>query len=178
MENEKQPAVYILANRCRGTLYVGVTSSLWSRVWDHKNGTTPGFTSRYGCKTLVWYEHHHFMDAAIKREKQLKAWQRDWKIKLIEFIIRNGVTFMTTLIPSPHSFRCQLPLMSSCQRRLASSFLDTFRSPLSWTPASAGVTEIKIFTPPAPVARLWASASNPSAPRPAHPAGRGCGHLR
>jgi putative endonuclease len=81
---EKQPAVYILASRYRGTLYVGVTSALWSRVCDHKNGTTKGFTSRYGAYLLVWYEHRHTMEAAIRREKQLKAWKRAWKIELIE----------------------------------------------------------------------------------------------
>ncbi len=81
---ERQPAVYILASRYRGTLYVGVTSALWSRVWDHKNGTTPGFTSKYGVRVLVWYEHRHTMASAIRREKQLKAWKRDWKIQLVE----------------------------------------------------------------------------------------------
>jgi len=84
MFREKHPATYIMANRYRGTLYIGVTSDLWTRVWDHKNGTTPGFTSRYGVKTLVWYAHHPTMEAAIAREKQLKLWKRDWKIKLIE----------------------------------------------------------------------------------------------
>jgi putative endonuclease len=84
MPAEKQPAVYIMANRHRGTLYIGVTSNLWSRVCDHKNGTTKGFTSKYGCKTLVWYEHHLSMDAAITRETQIKAWQRAWKIRLVE----------------------------------------------------------------------------------------------
>jgi len=84
MSSEKQPAVYIMANRYRGTLYVGVTSALWSRVCDHKNGTTPGFTTKYAVKTLVWYEHRHTMDAAIRREKQIKDWQRAWKIRLIE----------------------------------------------------------------------------------------------
>jgi putative endonuclease len=54
MTIEKHPAVYIMANRYRGTIYVGVTSALWSRVCDHKNGTTPGFTTQYGVKTLVW----------------------------------------------------------------------------------------------------------------------------
>lgn len=84
MEGEKQPAVYMMANRYRGTIYIGVTSSLWSRVWDHKNGTTPGFTSRYKASRLVWYEHRNTMEAAIRREKQMKEWQRDWKIRLIE----------------------------------------------------------------------------------------------
>lgn len=84
MRDEKLPAVYIMASRRRGTIYVGVTSNLWQRVWDHKNGTTPGFTSKYGCKSLVWYWHHVSMERAIRREKQLKAWQRGWKIRLIE----------------------------------------------------------------------------------------------
>ncbi len=84
MTFEKHPAVYILANRYRGTLYVGVTSSLWSRVCDHKNGTTPGFTSKFNIGMLVWYEHRLSMESAIRREKQIKAWKRDWKIELIE----------------------------------------------------------------------------------------------
>ena len=81
---EKCPAVYIMANRYRGTIYVGVTSELWPRVANHKNGLTPGFTTRYGVKLLVWYEHRLSMETAIRREKQLKAWKRDWKIQLIE----------------------------------------------------------------------------------------------
>jgi putative endonuclease len=84
MTTEKHPAVYIMANRYRGTLYVGVTSALWSRVCDHKNGSTPGFTTQYGVKTLVWYEHRQTMEAAIRREKQVKEWQRAWKLRLIE----------------------------------------------------------------------------------------------
>jgi putative endonuclease len=81
---ERQPAVYILSSRYRGTLYIGVTSALWSRICDHKNGATPGFTSRYSAHLLVWYEHRQTMEAAIRREKQLKAWKRTWKIRLIE----------------------------------------------------------------------------------------------
>ena len=81
---EKQPAVYIGASRYRGTLYLGVTSALWQRIWDHKNERTPGFTSRYGVNRLVWYEHRHTMESAIKREKQLKAWRREWKIEQVE----------------------------------------------------------------------------------------------
>ena len=65
MNSEKQPAVYILASRYRGTLYIGVTSALWSRICDHKNAATPGFTSRYGAHLLVWYEHRQTMEAAI-----------------------------------------------------------------------------------------------------------------
>ena len=84
MRVERQPAVYILASRYRGTLYVGVTSALWSRVCDHRNEATPGFTSKYGVHALVWYEHRLTMEAAIRREKQIKAWKRAWKIELVE----------------------------------------------------------------------------------------------
>lgn len=89
MAVEKHPAVYIMASRYRGTLYVGVTSDLWTRVCAHKNSTTPGFTSRYGVNRLVWYEHRLSMDSAIRREKQIKAWRRDWKIRLIEAMNAN-----------------------------------------------------------------------------------------
>ena len=84
MSEEKSPAVYILANGPRGTIYVGVTSALWNRVATHKDGTVAGFTSKYDVKSLVWYEHHASMDAAIRREKQIKKWNRSWKIELIE----------------------------------------------------------------------------------------------
>jgi putative endonuclease len=84
MGGEKYPAVYIMASRYRGTIYIGVTSALWQRVCDHKNGTTPGFTSKYDVKTLVWYEHLQFMENAIRREKQIKEWQRQWNIRLVE----------------------------------------------------------------------------------------------
>ena len=74
----------MMANRYRGTIYIGVTSALGLRVWDHKNGRMPGFTSLYKTGRLVWYEHRHTMEAAIRREKQLKEWHRAWKIRLIE----------------------------------------------------------------------------------------------
>jgi putative endonuclease len=79
----KQPAVYIMASRRNGTLYTGVTSALGERVWQHKHGTV-GFTARYGCKSLVWYELHGTMESAITREKQLKAGSRRRKLQLIE----------------------------------------------------------------------------------------------
>jgi putative endonuclease len=84
MDYEKQPAVYIMASRYRGTLYIGVTSDLWTRVAAHKTGSTGGFTNQYHVKTLVWYEHHETMEQAIKRETQMKAWKRQWKIELVE----------------------------------------------------------------------------------------------
>ena len=86
MRDEKQPAVYILANGPRGTTYVGVTSALWNRIATHKEGEVPGFSSRYELKSLVWYEHHTSMEAAIRREKQIKKWNREWKVKMIEAV--------------------------------------------------------------------------------------------
>jgi putative endonuclease len=80
---EKAAAVYILANKPHGVIYVGVTSALWNRVAAHKDGTIPGFTKRYDIKMLVWYEHHHNMTSAILREKRLKEWKRQWKDQLI-----------------------------------------------------------------------------------------------
>jgi putative endonuclease len=81
---EKQPAVYILASRRHGTLYVGVTSNLVKRVWEHKNNMAEGFTGRYGIHQLVWYELHETMESAILREKRVKGWHRTWKVELIE----------------------------------------------------------------------------------------------
>ena len=74
----------MLANRCLGVLYLGVTSDLPGRIWQHKNRTIPGFTCRYNLDRLVWYEAHVDISEAIKREKRLKKWNRGWKIKLIE----------------------------------------------------------------------------------------------
>jgi len=82
--NEKAFFVYLLASRLRGTLYVGVTSNLMKRVWEHKTKAIPGFTVRYGVDRLVWFESHESAEAAIRREKQIKEWKRDWKINLIE----------------------------------------------------------------------------------------------
>ena len=68
----------------RGTLYVGVTSDLVQRIWQHKNDQADGFTKQYGVHTLVWYELHETMDSAISREKAIKEWKRAWKLELIE----------------------------------------------------------------------------------------------
>jgi putative endonuclease len=81
---EKCPCVYILASRRNGTLYIRVTSDLAQRVNLHKQGLIAGFTKKYGVHRLVYYEMHPAMDAAIRREKQLKEWRRLWKIRLIE----------------------------------------------------------------------------------------------
>ncbi|MBO6767544.1 MAG: GIY-YIG nuclease family protein [Erythrobacter sp.] len=79
-----QPAVYIMANHKNGTIYVGVTSNLVQRAWHHREGAGSGFTKRYGCKRLVWFELHGTMEDAILREKQLKSGSRAKKIALIE----------------------------------------------------------------------------------------------
>lgn len=80
---ERQPAVYILASQPYGTLYIGVTSNLPVRVWQHKRGVVEGFAATHGTHLLIWYEMHATMHAAITREKQLKHWKRQWKIRLI-----------------------------------------------------------------------------------------------
>ena len=80
----KQPAVYIFASKRNGTLYIGVTSNLLKRVWEHKNDLVEGFTKRYKVHRLVYYELHGDMETAIRREKQMKKWNRAWKLELIE----------------------------------------------------------------------------------------------
>lgn len=80
----KQPCVYILASNRNGTLYIGVTSDLIKRIWEHKNDVVKSFTQRYGVHTLVWFEIHETMESAITREKAIKGWKRKWKLELIE----------------------------------------------------------------------------------------------
>ena len=81
---ERLPCVYILASKQNGTLYTGVTSNLPNRIWEHKNNVVEGFTHKYGVHILVWYEVHEAMDSAIIREKRIKKWNREWKIRMIE----------------------------------------------------------------------------------------------
>ena len=78
-----QPAVYILASQKNCTLYIGVTGNLVQRIWQHKNDLVEGFTKRYGIHMLVYYELHSDINSAITREKQLKKWNREWKLGLI-----------------------------------------------------------------------------------------------
>ena len=80
---EKQPCVYLLANKPYGTLYLGVTSNLKQRICQHKEKVADGFSSQYGVDKLVWFELHDNMESAISREKNIKSWKRDWKIQLI-----------------------------------------------------------------------------------------------
>ncbi|MDQ8023029.1 MAG: GIY-YIG nuclease family protein [Moraxellaceae bacterium] len=76
--------MYILASQRNGTLYVGVTSDLVKRVWQHRSDAVPGFTLQHEVHALVWYEQHETMRSAITREKQIKQWRRAWKLRLIE----------------------------------------------------------------------------------------------
>lgn len=80
----KQPVVYILASKKNGTIYTGVTSDLNKRIWEHKHNVIDGFTKQYNVHDLVWYELHESMESAIAREKNIKNWKREWKVKLIE----------------------------------------------------------------------------------------------
>lgn len=77
-------AVYIVASRRHGTIYIGVTSDLARRAFEHREGAIPGFTKKYGCKRLVWWEPFELMTSAIQREKTMKHWIREWKVNLIE----------------------------------------------------------------------------------------------
>ena len=79
-----QPCVYMMASSRNGTLYIGVTSDLISRIWQHKNNVADGFTKKHDVHVLVWYEPHENMESAINREKTLKKWNRIWKLRLIE----------------------------------------------------------------------------------------------
>jgi putative endonuclease len=83
--------VYLLASKPYGTLYIGMTTDLLRRVWEHKNKVVPGFTRKYGVDRLVWFESHDSHEAALRREKQIKEWRRDWKINLIESQNRHWV---------------------------------------------------------------------------------------
>ncbi len=81
---ERQPCVYILTNKRNGTLYVGVTSDLSKRIWQHKNKAVDGFSKEYDLDKLVWFEIHETMESAIQKEKIIKFWKRRWKLNVIE----------------------------------------------------------------------------------------------
>jgi len=80
----RSPSVYILASRRNGALYVGVTSNLVGRIWQHRSDLIDGYTKRYRVHLLVWFEQHETMESAILREKAIKEWKRQWKCELIE----------------------------------------------------------------------------------------------
>ena len=82
--NQKSPCVYLLASKPNGVLYLGVTSDLIKRIWQHKNKFVDGFSKKYNVHNLVWFELHEDMSSAIMREKNIKKWMREWKVRLIE----------------------------------------------------------------------------------------------
>lgn len=94
----KQPCVYILASQRNGTLYVGVTSDLDKRIWQHKHDFVEGFTKTHGVHTLVWYEVHETMESAIVREKKIKSWKRLWKLDMIESINPNWIDLYDQIV--------------------------------------------------------------------------------
>jgi putative endonuclease len=100
---ELQPAVYILASSPNGTLYVGVTSNLVQRIWQHRQGGVPGFSSRYEVHRLVYYELHGDMEHAILREKRLKKWERRWKLRLVNEFNPEWRDLWEPLLGSPGS---------------------------------------------------------------------------
>lgn len=91
--------VYIMASRRNGTIYVGVTDDLVKRVWQHKEGVFDGFTRRYGCKILVWFDATEDVMSAIQREKQIKEWKRRWKLRLIEQANPEWADLYVTILP-------------------------------------------------------------------------------
>jgi len=94
----KQPFVYIMTNKRNGTLYTGVTSNLRQRIYQHRQGLMEGFTKKYGCKILVWFEAHTTMEMAILKEKQIKAGNRKQKIGLIENLNPKWVDLYEALV--------------------------------------------------------------------------------
>ena len=82
----RSPCVYLLASERNGTLYIGVTSNLTARVWQHRTHAVEGFTAKYDVTRLVWFEQHETMESAILREKRLKKWRRAWKVELVESV--------------------------------------------------------------------------------------------
>ena len=95
---QRQPCVYMLASQRNGTLYIGVTSDLIKRVWQHKNNVEKSFSNQYNVHLLVWYEPHATMESAITREKALKGWKRAWKIELIEEMNPQWLDIYPTLL--------------------------------------------------------------------------------
>jgi putative endonuclease len=87
---ERQGFVYIMASQRNGTIYIGVTSDLARRVWEHRTGAVEGFSKEHGCKRLVWYQQFDSLEAARQRELQMKEWQRAWKLREIEGLNPNS----------------------------------------------------------------------------------------
>ena len=114
-----------MASQRNGTIYVGVTSDLIGRTWQHREGMIAGFTKRHGCKMLVWFERGDTMDGAILREKQLKGGSRAKKLALIEAANRNGVT-STRRLSVADSLNAPVLASAAKQSRLSRAALDCF----------------------------------------------------
>ena len=102
---------YIITNHKRGTLYIGVTADLERRIYEHREGLTPGFAWKYGCTRLVWYEDHADIASAIQREKSLKRWYRQWKIELIKNTTRIGGIYITSSGKASLSRHLNIPIL-------------------------------------------------------------------
>ena len=113
----KQPCVYIMASKRHGTLYTGVTSNLPKRTFEHREGLAEGFSAKYGCKMLVWYEVHESMIEAITREKQIKAGSRAKKLALIEMLNPEWKDLYETLILRP--FKTLAVIASEAKQSIA-----------------------------------------------------------
>ncbi|MGB4813238.1 MAG: GIY-YIG nuclease family protein [Methylophilaceae bacterium] len=142
----KQPAVYMLASQRNGTLYIGVTSDLIKRIWQHREGLAEGFTKEHGVKMLVWYEQHVTMESAISKEKAMKKWLREWKIKAIEqsnpdwndlWYEINGVSNPTSSSATPDS-----PVISASMPVIPSS-MPVIPSSMPVIPSQAGIQQNK-----------------------------------
>ena len=148
----RQPAVYILANGKNGTLYIGVTMNLPERVWQHKNHVNiDGFTARYDVHDLVWYEFFENMPEAVAKEKTMKKWRREWKIKLIEeqnpeWLDLSGVLFVQFYFWNFKNCRYSSPTYARTgydgnQRiKLRNRCLKNSYQNQEWIPACAGMT--------------------------------------
>jgi putative endonuclease len=101
----KQPAVYLMASQRNGTLYVGVTSDLIKRDWQHRTHAVAGFTEKYDVTLLVWFEQHATMESAISREKAIKKWNRAWKLDLIEQTNPNWLDLWSVITGEQADFR-------------------------------------------------------------------------
>jgi len=97
LDRMKAGYVYIMASGRKGTLYIGVTSELAQRVWQHRDGLVPGFTGKHNCMLLVWYEAHEDIEEARNRELQMKKWKRQWKLSEIERISPNWIDLFSSL---------------------------------------------------------------------------------
>ena len=97
---DKLGFVYIMASGRNGTIYLGVTSDLLKRAWEHRNGVVAGFTKTYRCHLLVWYEAHDSIEGARQRELRMKEWKRAWKVKEIEGLNPDWADLFDTLTPN------------------------------------------------------------------------------